>query len=390
MAVERCYYEVLGVERTADGEEIKRSYRRLAMKFHPDRNPGDPKAEATFKECAEAYEVLGDAERRQRYDQHGRAGLRGTPGHDFRNMHAEDIFSMFADIFGAGGAGFGGAGGRGGRGSRGRGGVPQGYHLETEVSIALEDCLTGTEQDVPFRRLDVCKPCTGSGAKPGTKPDKCATCGGQGQVMQSGLGGMFRMVTTCPTCSGRGTVIKERCESCKGAGRVPQKRTISVKIPAGISDGQVIRIAGEGEPPPPEQSPTGQGKHGDLHVVVRVAEHEHFAREGDDLITTRAIHYPQAALGARVPLSSLDGDIELDIPPGTEHGTLLRVRGRGIPNLRSGTRGDLIIGIRIEVSRKHTDRERELLKELSEIQGDPIGDGKGKGVWQKIKESIGG
>lgn len=385
MPTERCYYEVLGVERTADGEEIKRSYRRLAMKYHPDRNPGDAAAEASFKECAEAYEVLSDGERRQRYDQFGRAGLRGTPGHDFRNMHTEDIFSMFADIFGAQ---FGGATGR--RGARARGGVPQGYHLETEVTISLEDCLIGKDQDVEFKRLDVCKTCTGSGAKAGTKPDRCATCGGQGQVMQSGLGGMFRMVTTCPTCAGRGTVVKERCEDCRGAGRVAQKRKITVKIPPGIAEGQVIRIAGEGEPPPPEQSPSGQGKHGDLHVVVRVEEHDDFAREGDDLITTRAIGYAQAALGASVPLHTLDGDVELDVPPGTEHGKLLRVRGRGMPNLRSGSRGDLIVAIRIHVSKKHTERERALLKELSEIQGDPVHVRKDKGVWQKIKESIGG
>ena len=382
MGVERCYYEVLGIERNAAGDEIKRSYRRLAMKFHPDRNPGDTEAEVRFKECAEAYEVLSDSERRQRYDQFGRAGLRGTPGHDFRNMHAEDIFSMFADIFGAGQGGQSQGRGR-------RGGVAQGYHLETEITIQLEDCLVGVERDVDFKRLDVCSVCDGSGAKPGTKPDKCSTCAGQGQVMQSGLGGMFRMVTTCPTCAGRGTVVRDRCDSCKGAGRVTQKRKITVKIPSGIRDGQVIRVAGEGEPPPPEQSPSGKGNRGDLHVVIRTEEHDAFVREGDDLITTRDVHYPQAALGAVVTLTTLDGDIQLAIPPGTTHGTLLRIQDRGIPHLRTGKRGVLIVAVQITVPKKHSDKERQLLEELASLQGDTV-KGESKGVWKKIKESIGG
>src|SRR5262245_24403546 len=202
MPTTRDYYEVLSVQKTASGEEIKRSYRRLAMKYHPDRNPDDPKAESKFKECAEAYEVLSDSERRATYDRYGHAGLRGTPGHDFRSMHVEDIFSMFNDIFGGGGFGAPGSGARG----RTRG-VPRGYDLETEVEITLDEVLIGAGRDVQFKRLDVCQKCEGSGAKPGTTPSKCTTCGGHGQVAQTGLGGMFRMVTACPQCRGSGQVI---------------------------------------------------------------------------------------------------------------------------------------------------------------------------------------
>jgi molecular chaperone DnaJ len=218
MPITRDYYEVLSVERTASGEDIKRSYRRLAMKYHPDRNPGDADAESKFKEAAEAYEVLSDAERRSTYDRFGHAGLRGTPGHDFRSMNPNDIFSMFEEIFGGS---FGGAGrGRG----RAGGGVPRGYDLETEVEITLEEVLSGAERDVEFKRLDVCKTCEGSGAKAGSKPTKCSTCGGAGQVIQTGLGGMFRMQTTCPHCRGRGTVILDKCADCRGVGRVSVNR----------------------------------------------------------------------------------------------------------------------------------------------------------------------
>lgn len=400
MAVERCYYEVLGVERTSAGEEIKRSYRRLAMKWHPDRNPGDPKAEAEFKACAEAYEVLSDPERRARYDQFGHAGLRQTPAHDFSRMQADDIFSMFADIFGDAG---------GGRGRRAR---ARGFDLETSVSISLEEALTGREVEVSFRRRDVCGTCTGSGAKPGTQPLRCPTCGGQGQVAQTGLGGMFRMVTTCPNCRGRGTVVAETCGECRGHGRVQKSRTLSVKIPPGIQDGQVFRVAGEGEPPPPEVSAAGTGPRGDLHVVIRVEEHERFERDGDDLITAQSIPFADAALGARISVEGIDGEQVLELPSGTQHGEQFRIRGAGMPNLRTpARRGDLIVHAVIEVPRSLNDRQRELLRELASTEGgsadlDRTGKasgaeprakasraGKGrsrkdKGVWEKIKDSI--
>jgi molecular chaperone DnaJ len=248
MPTTRDYYEVLGVEREASGDEIKRAYRRLAMKYHPDRNPGDQASEASFKECAEAYEVLSNEQRRAVYDRYGHQGLRGTPGHDFRSMNSEDIFSMFEEIFGGAGRGR----------ARQRGGVPRGYDLETEVELSLQDVLHGAEREVAFSRLDVCQTCHGIGAREGTTPDRCGTCNGQGQVAQQGLGGMFRMVTACPHCRGRGTVIVDKCPDCRGKGRVSVKRTLTVKLPAGIHDGQAVRVATEGEPPPQEVSPAGE------------------------------------------------------------------------------------------------------------------------------------
>ena len=336
MPTTRDYYEVLSVDRTADGDEIKRAYRRLAMKHHPDRNPGDAEAEAAFKEAAEAYEVLSDQEKRQRYDQFGHEGLRGAGAahHDFSRMDISDIFSMFGDIFGGSG---------GGGGGRARRGVARGYDLETEVSIELREVITGAERDVEFTRLDVCETCNGSGAKPGTEPKVCSTCNGQGKVQQAGLGGMFRMVTACPHCKGRGTIITDPCPDCRGTGRTPKKRTIGVKLPPGIQDGQVVRVQGEGEPPPAELSPDGSGMRGDLHVVVRVEEHELFEREGDHLVLEMPIGISQAALGADIEAPTLEDSETVRVPAGTQHGTLFRVTGAGLPNLRSQRRGDLVL-----------------------------------------------
>ncbi len=376
MAVERCYYEVLGVERSANGDEIKRSYRRLAMKWHPDRNPGDTQAEIEFKACAEAYEVLGDAERRARYDQFGHAGLRGTPGHDFNRMRPDDILDMFADLFG------------GGR-QRARRGPPRGYDLEEHIEIALTEVLTGSEVDVAFSRLDVCTTCGGSGAKKGSSPKPCAPCGGRGQVEQIGLGGLFRMVNTCTACRGRGTVITEKCEACRGQGRVSKRRSLKVKVPAGISDGQVIRITGEGEPPPPEVSPMGQGERGDLHVAVRVTEHDEFTREGTELITARELSPAQAAVGTTIVIESIDGSVEVVVPPGTQHGDLARVPERGVPSLRSPRRGDLVVAFTLRVPDRLTARQRELYAELATIEGDALSES-GKSVWSKIKDTFTG
>jgi molecular chaperone DnaJ len=380
MPTTRDYYEVLGVEKTASGDEIKRSYRRLAMKYHPDRNPGDAEAEARFKECAEAYEVLSNAERRQVYDRHGHAGLRGTPGHDFRSMNVDDIFSMFNDIFGGGGGG----GGR--RGSRG---VPRGYDLETQVELTLEEVLTGAQRDVEFKRLDVCSTCTGTGAKPGSKPITCSTCGGQGQVAQAGLGGMFRMVTTCPHCHGRGKVVTDKCDDCRGSGRVPVKRELSIKIPAGIHDGQAVRVSSEGEPPPPEMSAEGQGIRGDLHVVVRIEEHKQFERDGDDLLVALPTAFTQAALGAEVKVPTLTGSTLLDVPAGTQHGALFRIEGEGLPNLRSGRRGDLVVIMQLVVPRKLNESQRELLSEYAKTEKLEV-KAQSPSFWAKIKDAVKG
>lgn len=387
MPTTRDYYEILSVTRTADAEEIKRAYRRLAMKYHPDRNPGDAEAEGKFKECAEAYEILSDPQKRQIYDQYGHEGFRarGAPAaHDFSRMNVDDIFSMFNDIFGGGG-GFGGRGA-----GRTRGGVARGYDLETEVTITLEDVARGVETEVEFTRLDVCTTCKGNGAKPGSRPERCQTCGGQGQVIQSGLGGMFRMQTVCPHCRGRGEVVREKCDACRGKGRVPKPRKLSVKIPPGIMDGQALRVPNEGEPPPPELSPDGSGVRGDLHVVARVEEHDLFKREGDHLILEMPITFTQAALGAHVEVPTLGEKASVIIPKGTQHGTLIRIDDAGLPNLRTGRPGDLIIVTRIEVPKRLNDKQEKLLRELAatENQGGILPET--NSFWKKIKEFMGG
>ncbi|MFG0326431.1 MAG: molecular chaperone DnaJ [Phycisphaerales bacterium JB037] len=382
MPTTRDYYEILGVEKSADAEEIKRAYRRLAMKHHPDRNPGDAEAEAAFKEAAEAYEVLSDSAKRQRYDQYGHEGLRGagSAAHDFSRMDVSDIFSMFQDIFGGGGAG--------GRGPRGRS-QPRGYDLETEVALTLKEVLEGTERDIEFTRMDVCETCTGSGAKPGTTPKTCTTCEGRGKVQQAGLGGMFRMVVACPHCQGRGTIVEERCEDCRGSGRVPRKRSLTVKIPPGIHDGQAVRVQGEGEPPGPDVSPSGQGVRGSLHVVARIKKHEMFERDGDHLLLEMPLGFSQAALGAEIEVPTLEGSHELKIPKGTQHGAIFRIAGEGLPNLRSGRRGDLIVGCRIEIPKKLTAKQEELLRAFAETEDARVLP-ESHGFFQRIRDFLGG
>ncbi|MBM4108732.1 MAG: molecular chaperone DnaJ [Phycisphaerae bacterium] len=379
MPAARDYYEILGVEKGADGEEIKRAYRRMAMKFHPDRNPGDAEAETRFKEAAEAYEVLSDPATRQRYDQFGHEGLRGAGGpatHDFSRMDVTDIFSMFEEIF----SGMGGG--------RARGRSARGFDLETEVLISFEDILLGCERDVEFTRLDVCEGCGGSGAKPGSKPARCAQCDGRGQVQQTGLGGMFRMVTACPACRGRGTIIRDHCTACKGKGRQPRKRSLSVRIPPGISDGQAVRIQGEGEPPPPEAAPDGAGMRGDLHVVVRIRPHKLYRRDADHLVMEMPIGITQAALGAGLDVPVLGGGSKpLTIPAGTQFGAVFRLTGEGLPNLRSGRRGDLITIVKVEVPRKLSKDQEKLLRQFAETEDEKVLP-ESRGFWDSIRDML--
>ena len=367
----RCYYEILSVEKTSSQDDIKRAYRRLAMKWHPDRNPDNAEAEAEFKACTEAYEVLSDPERRQLYDRHGHAGLRQNPGHDFRSMHVNDIFSMFNDIFGQQ------AGGRAQRGPA------RGYDLETEVEIELVDAFKGCEREVDFKRLDVCEPCSGSGAKPGSKPTTCTVCAGQGQVAQTGFGGMFRMVTTCPECRGRRTTITDKCDKCRGQGRVATRRKINVRIPAGISDGQVIRLQGEGEPPPPEVTADGRGPRGDLHVVVRVADDERFDRRGADLVTVHPMAFAQAALGAKVRVEGIDGELDMEIPAGSQHGEVVVIERAGMTELNSKERGDLHVVLQLVVPKKLSDDQRRLLAEYAQTEKLDVQAGESS-FWKKI------
>ncbi|MEE9211826.1 MAG: molecular chaperone DnaJ [Phycisphaeraceae bacterium] len=370
MATQRDYYEILNVDRSTGDEQIKRAYRRMAMRYHPDRNPGDKDAERKFKEAAEAYEVLADPQKRRRYDRFGHAGLRGMSMHDFGHMEATDIFSIFGDIFAEM------MGGRG-RGHRAR----RGASLETVIDITLEDVASGVEREIDFDRLDFCETCSGTGRKPGTEPITCATCGGIGQVEQAGLGGMFRMRTTCPACNGAGQVIRHKCTDCKGAGQMPKRRVLSVKIPPGIHTGQAVRVHGEGEPG------NNGGPRGDLHVVVRVTDHQLFAREDDDLLLQMPVSFTQAALGAKVQVPTLDGREQLTIKPGTQHGTVFRIPDQGLPSLRTGHRGDLVVVLLVEIPRKLTSTQEKLLREFADTEDHDVLP-ESRSFLDKIKQSL--
>jgi molecular chaperone DnaJ len=382
MSTKRDYYEVLGVDKTASVDQIKRAYRKCAMKYHPDRNPGDAEAERNFKECAEAFEVLGDAEKRQRYDQFGHEGLRGAGMHDFGHMNANDIFSMFEDIFGDMGGIFGGRS----RGPRAR----RGYDLETEIEITLDEVVSGTNKEVEFTRQDICETCGGSGAKPGSEPVACQTCGGHGRVIQQGLGGMFRMETTCPHCRGRGSVVVDKCSDCRGRGRIPVKRQLTVKVPAGIHDGQAVRVSGEGEPPPQEISPEGQGVRGDLHVLVRIRDHDRFERDGDHLLQAVPVAFTQLALGAEVAVPTLDGEATVTIPPGTQHGAIFRIEDKGLPNLRDKKhRGDMVVIVQLVVPKRLNDQQKTMLRDYARTEELEVSE-HAPSFWSKLKGAVTG
>ena len=371
--VKRDYYEVLSVSKTASGDEIKRSYRRLAMKYHPDKNAGDGRAEAEikFKECAEAYEVLADDAKRQRYDQYGHAGV--SASHDYSHMEAADIFSMFEDIFG----GFGGNGARASKGATR--GATRGFDLEVQVELTLAEVATGTEKTIEFEKQDICETCKGSGAKAGSSPVVCVQCGGQGKIAQQGFGGMFRMVTACPNCRGRGTVVKDHCPSCGGTGRQLKKRAVTIKIPGGVHEGQAVRVVGEGE------AGENGARPGDLHCYITVKAHPIFTRHNNDLVCQIPISFTQAALGAIIDVPTLKGSEKLDIPIGSQHGEVFKLRGKGLPDHRSNRIGDELVQILIEIPRKLNERQKELLREFAETEDDKVMPQR-KGFMDKIKE----
>jgi molecular chaperone DnaJ len=370
----RDYYEILDVQRNADPEEIKRAYRRLAMKYHPDRANGDKAAaEAKFKECSEAYEILSDENKRRRYDQFGHEGVTGQ--HDFSHMDVTDIFSMFDDIFGGA---FGGRG-RGGGARR----ATRGYDLETRIELTLQEVATGTDKQIDFERQDRCEHCAGTGAKPGTAPVVCLQCGGQGRVAQQGFGGMFRMVVACPNCRGRGTVVREHCPNCGGTGRQLRKRTVVVKIPAGVHDGQAVRVNGEGE------AGENGAPSGDLHVYIAVKEHPVFSRHNNDLVCQVPISFSEAALGAHIEVPTLKGVEQMDVPAGTQHGEVFKLKNRGLPDVRSHRMGDQLVQIVIEVPRKLNDKQKQLLREFASSEDARIQQQR-RGFFDKLKDLIKG
>ncbi len=377
MAKQQDYYQVLGVEKNASPEEIKRAYRRMAIKYHPDKNPGNKEAEAKFKELAEAYEVLSDPDKRKQYDQYGHEGLRGTGMHDFSRMNVEDIFSMFGfeDFFGSV---FGGGGG-GRRGGR-RGGPARGYDLETGVELTLNEVAHGTEKTIEFTRQDRCPTCNGSGAAPGTQPTRCPTCGGSGQVAKGG--GFFQMVSTCPQCQGTGQIVRNPCPMCRGSGRVPKKRTVTIRIPPGVHEGQGIRVAGEGEPG------RDGGPNGDLYVYVRVKPHEFLERDGNNLVAVVPISVTQAALGAMIDVPALDGTRQLKIPPGTQYGSVFRIRSQGLPDVRTGRTGDELVQVTIETPTNLNARQEELLREFAQTENKNVSP-KSQSFFERLKRHLG-
>ena len=367
----RDYYEVLGVPRNASEQEIKSAYRKLALKHHPDRNPGDRQAEERFKEAAEAYGVLGDPEKRRRYDTYGHAGVSGAAGAGFDPTIFADFSDILGDFFG-----FGDAFGRQRRGPR------RGQDLRYNLEISFEEAAFGTETQLRIPRAETCSSCSGSGAAPGTKPTSCPTCRGAGQVtFQQGF---FSVARTCSHCRGTGRIVAESCKACRGEGHLPIERTLQIKIPPGVDTGSQLRIGGEGEP-----GALG-GPPGDLYVVLRAAEHAFFKRDGTSLFCEMPVSVPQAALGATLEVPTLDGGkTKLAVPEGTQSGTVLRVKGQGIPALGGRGRGDLHVLVRVVVPKHLTSEQRKLFEQLGKTLPVPDFKDKDKSLLERMKDLLG-
>ncbi|MDY2607743.1 MAG: molecular chaperone DnaJ [Lachnospiraceae bacterium] len=390
MADKRDYYEVLGVDKNADDAAIKKAYRVLAKKYHPDTNPGDKEAEAKFKEASEAYAVLSDHEKRQKYDQFGHAafdgsGGAGAGGFDF---NFEDMGDIFGDIFGGM---FGG-----GRSQRNSNGPQKGANLRTSVRVTFEEAAFGCEKEIELTLKEECTTCHGTGAKAGTTPVTCTKCGGKGQIVftQQSLFGMVRNVQPCPECKGKGKIIKEKCPDCYGTGYKSSRKKIQVSVPAGIDNGQSIRIRGKGEPG------INGGERGDLLVEVVVSRHPIFERQDYTIYSTSPITFAQAAMGGDVRIKTIDGDVLFNIKPGTQTNTKIRLKGKGIPTLRNKqVRGDHIVTLIVQVPERMTAEQKEALKAFDDAMGGSLNVGKEekdktkeekkkKGIFDKIKDSL--
>lgn len=362
------YYEVLGVERTSDGETIKKAFRKLAMKYHPDRNPDDPEAERRFREASEAYQVLADDEQRARYDRFGHAAFEGGggAGFDFGGAGFEDIFG---DIFGEF---FGGGGRRGGRRRRGE-------DLSYSLQISFEEACFGTEKKIRIPRHVSCEECNGTGGKDGAAPVRCGACRGAGQVrFQQGF---FSIAKTCGQCQGRGTTVEDPCLSCQGSGRKRKQQELEVKVPQGVDHGTRLKLSGEGEPGP-------GGAAGDLFVQIQVREHDLFRRDGNDVLCEVTLTFPQAALGTEMEIPTIEGSVTMKVKEGTQSGTVFRLRGRGVPDLHGYGRGDQLVRVAVETPRRLDERQRELLTELAESFGEEVHP-QHKSFFDKVRERFG-
>lgn len=380
----RDYYEVLGVDRNADDATLKKAYRQLAKKYHPDMHPGDKEAEAKFKEASEAYAVLSDADKRRQYDQFGHAAFEGgagggAGGFDFSGMDFSDIFGdIFGDFFGGGAR-------------RTSNGPMKGSNIRTSIRIKFEEAVFGCEKEIELTLKDECPTCKGSGAKPGTSKKTCPKCGGKGKIVvtQQSLFGMMQNVTTCPDCSGTGQIIEEKCSDCRGTGYIAKKKRIQVSIPAGIDNGQCVRIREKGEPG------INGGPRGDLLVEVRVAPSDKFERSGYDVYSIAPISFAQAALGGEVIIDTLDGRVSYEVTPGTQTNTRIRLKGKGVPSLRNAnTRGDQYVTLVVQVPTAMNAAAKEALRTFDENCGNTLKEGgvqvkqekKKKGFRDKLKD----
>lgn len=373
--MKRDYYEVLGVSRTAGEQEIKSAYRKLALQFHPDRNPDNPEAEERFKECSEAYAVLADGEKRARYDRFGHAGVGAAAGQGFGGFDAT-VFNDFQDIFGD----LFGFGDMFGQGGRRRSRAQRGADLREDLTLEFEEAVFGVTKQVQVRRHEECEQCKGSGLAPGKSPVTCTTCGGHGQMRYQQ--GFFSISRTCSTCGGSGKLIVDPCNQCRGQGRVTRDRTVTVKVPAGVEEGARILYSNEGE------AGVYGGPPGDLYVVLHVKEHSFFERNGKDLYCVMPISMSQAALGTEILVPTLEGEEKLRIPEGTQTGSNFKLKNKGVPVLNGRGRGDLFVEVKVQTPTKLTKRQRELLQELHttvSVENKPVS----RSLLNRVKEIFG-
>lgn len=376
----RDYYEVLGVSKSADATEIKKAYRKLALKYHPDKNPGDKEAEEKFKEAAEAYDVLSNEEKRRRYDQFGHAGVGGAGQGGFGGgMSMDDIFSQFGDIFGSFG-GFSGFGGFGGGRSARR--VNRGTNLRVKVKMNLQEIATGIEKKIKVKKYVACQHCNGTGAKDGKSYSTCSTCKGSGQVtrVQNTILGAMQTTSTCPTCEGEGKIINEKCTFCNGEGVLMSEEVISINIPAGGGEGMQLSLSGKGN------AARRGGVNGDLIVLIEEEEHPELVRDGNDLLYNVFIGYPEAVLGETVEIPTIEGKVKVKIEAGTQPGKILRLRGKGLPDVNGYGKGDLLAKVNVWIPKNLSKDEKKLVEKMKEAEGFKPGSGDKKSIFSKMKD----